>query len=140
MLLLAEAGELSSAGAPLLTTPPSNSNATRQVDDITTTNLVRLFINFCDAAEDEKGAGSNSLFSLGFRYFDYMTIPGVGRNTCRAPPPLLSTQQENRGLSEQVRESLDMPRPGEKVAALDREVILAAQILEVINTQDMDIR
>src|ERR1700678_2875467 len=46
-------------------------------------NLVRLFIKFCDAAEDEKGAGSNSLFSLGFRYFDYMTIPGVGRHTGR---------------------------------------------------------
>ena len=40
----------------MLTTPPSSSNATRQVDDITTTNFARLFISFPDAADAQNGA------------------------------------------------------------------------------------
>src|SRR5580698_5139603 len=66
MPLSDEAAAVASAGAPLLATPPSNSNATRQVDDITTTNFVRLFIIFMTRP------GAKTVRSQ-VRYPDYMT-------------------------------------------------------------------
>jgi hypothetical protein len=50
------------------------------VEDITTTNFVRLFIRLIDAVEGKNGAKvAETVFRSEGRCFDYMTFSGVWR-------------------------------------------------------------
>ena len=110
------------AGAPLLTTPPKSSKATRQVDDITTTNFVRLFIIFMTRP------GAKTVRSQ-VRCLNYMTNR-----------ELRLTEQEDSGLGQQIRENRDAARTRQKITAFDGEMVIAAQILKVIDAEEVDIR
>jgi hypothetical protein len=51
-----------------------------------------------------------------------------------------STNQKNRRLRPQIRQPAHAVSPGKKIPPLNREIVIPAQVFEIVNRKKMDIR